>query len=40
VLFGAIGSVAGFMPVFFVGGGLLAWGALMLRSGKLTPGGK
>lgn len=36
VLFGAIGSVAGLFPVFFVGGGMLACGALLLRSGHLT----
>jgi MFS family permease len=40
VLFGAIGTAAGLFPVFFVGGGILAWGALMLRSGNLTAGVK
>lgn len=40
VLFGAIGTAAGLIPVFFVGGGLLACGALMLSPGKLTPAGK
>ena len=32
VVFGTIGSVAGILPVFFVGGGMLAFGALLLRS--------
>lgn len=36
VVFGAIGTLAGVLSVFFVGGGLLAWGALMLRSGNLS----
>jgi predicted MFS family arabinose efflux permease len=36
VLFGAIGTVAGLFPVFFVGGGMLVWGAMMLRPGNLT----
>jgi len=36
VVFGGIGSLAGLLPVFFIGGGMLAWGALMLRSGSLT----
>jgi len=35
VVFGAIGSVAGLFPVFFIGGGLLGLGALMLHSGNL-----
>ncbi len=35
VLFGAIGTTAGLFPVFFVGGAILTWGALMLRTGKL-----
>lgn len=36
VVFGAIGTLAGVLSVFVVGGGLLAWGALMLRSGNLS----
>lgn len=40
VLFGGIGTAVGLFPVFFVGGGLLACGALMLRPGKLAPAGK
>jgi predicted MFS family arabinose efflux permease len=34
VAFGAIGSVAGLLPVFFVGGGMLACGAVLLRAGR------
>ena len=37
VLFGGIGAVAGLLPVFMAGGGLLVWGAALLRPGKLTP---
>lgn len=33
VVFGAIGTVAGLFSVFFVGGGMLAGGALLLRAG-------
>jgi predicted MFS family arabinose efflux permease len=35
VAFGAIGSLAGLMPVFFTGGAMLVWGALLLRHGNL-----
>ncbi|RPI46894.1 MAG: MFS transporter [Betaproteobacteria bacterium] len=34
LVFGAIGSVAGMLPVFFAGGGMLACGALLLRAGR------
>lgn len=40
VIFGAIGTAAGLLPVFFAGGALLAWGALLLRPGNLTARGK
>jgi len=36
VVFGAIGTLGGVLSVFVVGGGLLGWGALMLRSGNLS----
>ncbi len=36
VAFGAIGLVAGLMPVFFTGGAMLVWGALLLRPGNLA----
>ena len=32
VVFGTIGTLTGILPVFFVGGGMLACGALLLRS--------
>ena len=38
VVFGAIGSLAGLIPVFVAGSGMQAWGALMLRSVKLSKG--
>ncbi len=41
VAYGAIGAVAGLMPVFFTGGAMLVWGALLLRQGNLAhDGGK
>lgn len=36
VIFGAIGTAVGMLPVFFAGGAMLAWGALLLRPGNLT----
>ena len=36
VVFGAVGTAAGLVPVFFFGGAMLGWGALLLRPGNLT----
>jgi hypothetical protein len=36
VVFGAIGSVTGLIPVFFVGAAMLGLGAFMLRPGNLS----
>jgi len=36
VVFGAIGSVTGMLPVFCIGAGMLGFGAFMLRPGNLT----
>lgn len=38
LIFGSVGSVAGIASVFIVAAGMLASGALMLRSGKLSKG--
>ena len=38
-VFGTIGSLLGVVSVFFIGAGMLTWGALMLRKANLSPAG-